>query len=145
MLFGLMYHTAIAGESVAILGRIGFASFAADAALPMTVHSWYAPEWSLPVHVLDLAYRYPSLRINIAHAAGFDLAVIRKIQELPNLYLDCAPWHLNLQDYRAAHGAGGDWPEDPRTALMMLCDMAPSSLLWGPTSYGFRELTGRLG
>jgi hypothetical protein len=132
VIFGLKYHTTIAGETVAILGRTGFASLAVAADLPVTVHSWFAPEHSSPRYVLDLAERYPYLRINVAHAAGLDVEVVRRIHELPNVFLDCAPRQLNLHDHRARSRRGGDdWPDDPLSALIMLYELAPSSLMWG--------------
>jgi predicted TIM-barrel fold metal-dependent hydrolase len=132
VIYGLKYHTTIAGASAALLGPSGFASWAVAADLPVTVHSWFTPEHSSAKYAVELAERYPDLRLNIAHAAGFDLNIIRRIEQLPNAFLDCAPWQLNLHDHHAvAVGDEDDWPTDPLTALTMLHDLAPTSLIWG--------------
>lgn len=132
LIFGLKYHSTIAGQSVAVLEESGFTELASHLDLPFTLHSWLSPDHSRPEHVLAIAERRPQVRINVAHAAGLDASVVRRVASLPNVFIDCSPWQLNLQDYLGHSGTrSGLWSADARAALLMLYDLAPHSVLWG--------------
>ena len=109
LIFGLKYHSTIAGQSVAVLEESGFTELASHLDLPFTLHSWLSPDHSRPEHVLAIAERRPQVRINVAHAAGLDASVVRRVASLPNVFIDCSPWQLNLQDY-LGHSGTRFWP-----------------------------------
>jgi len=132
LIFGLKYHSTIAQRSAEVLGLSGFAELAAHLDLPFTLHAWTSPEYSKPYHALALAEKWPKVRINIAHAAGLDVSIIKRAASLPNVFIDCAPWQLNLWDHKNNSGySGDDWPTDTRGALLMLYELAPHAVLWG--------------
>jgi hypothetical protein len=132
-LFGLKYHTrTTAGHPNHLIGS-GLLELAIEFDLPITIHSARHPTDCDPQYIVALAERYPQARFNIAHAAAFRDSVLHAVAALDNVFVDCAPWYVNLDEVQ-----NNQWDdvaqlsfEDPMQALAELYEIIPNALLWG--------------
>lgn len=82
--------------------------------LPVVFHTTVLPAdpWAQVRDCLDVAEAYPKVRFNLAHSLRFDLPMLRRAAELPNVWIDCAAHLAHCGLARADHPAVA--PKDRR-------------------------------
>jgi predicted TIM-barrel fold metal-dependent hydrolase len=137
-LYGLKLHTLATGTNARELIGSPLVEFAIRNDLPITIHSGTDKfPHTRPRHALELAEAHPALRVCIAHLGNFDSVALARAREMPNVFLDTAPF---LVLCRLAQ-VSDEWmlsrnhqalPFDkPLHVLRELCEMLPGRLIWG--------------
>lgn len=141
-LYGLKYYPEADNLSFAKFDEYGnrFIEFMLKYDLPLVVHSSACTVsdkkgLSYPGDIVNLALKYPKLRICIAHMAHFSKDVFDnlKLCELPNLFFDTSPFlHLCMISNNLS---SGDWLDldyrKPQFVLEYMIKCFSSHILWG--------------
>ena len=91
-IYGLKFHATTERSSVLDSSFKPFVDLAIELNIPILVHTAH-DHYAHPMFVIELAKKHPELRICLAHAARFDMDVLRiiKKEKLKNVFIDCAP------------------------------------------------------
>lgn len=133
-LFGLKLHTLATHTHATKLIGSRFTEFAYENSLPIMVHSG-ADEYSRPNLIVEVAKKYPEVRICIAHTGDYEKDLFKTLtsDDCPNLFTDLAPHITNC--YFANQRKDGlildlDYAK-PRDVIMDIYKLIPYRLLWG--------------
>jgi hypothetical protein len=136
-IYGLKLHTIATWSNPQVLIKSEFIEILEDFDIPLLIHTGLSPEFTHARYVLDVARIYPSVRILIAHAAAFDVEILKAVRDSENLYIDCTPL-LTLCQFATQndhqHIAEKIFPtnySDPVRVLVDLNDFMQGRLVWG--------------
>ena len=134
-IFGLKLHTLATSSTALDLEKGGFVDFALENKLPIMIHSGLNDTFSHPKNIIELASKYPQLRLCIAHLAWLDQDTILQISKKSNIFIDTSPF-LQICDCveRRDHAVNRfnliD-PTNPPASLLKYFNLLKDNLIWG--------------
>ena len=135
--YGLELHTRATRSKATDLVNSPFVDLLKHYNLPIIIHSSPTPPSTSARYILDLAKKHPEIRISIAHLAAFDISILSALNEIPNLFVDCAPLlqlcqeaEQKITNSESKQLFTTDY-SDPARVLIDLNNFIPGKLLWG--------------
>lgn len=132
---GLKLHTLATGSNANELADAGFVDFALERNSPILIHSDLRAKYLLPMQIIQLARKFPALKICIAHLAWLDDEALDIIPDLRNLFVDCSPYLYicncavnNLKKIKVSRSLD---PKKPAASLVKFFQRLPEQLIWG--------------
>ena len=131
---GIKYHPKIERMNILSNEFESFVDFALERDIPIMVHTDMSDE-AHPMNVIQLAKRYPNLRICAAHCAHFDEDFWSVVEEYENIYVDNSPflricYDMNNNLMNTTNKIISDY-SNPLEVLETLFKRIPNQLLWG--------------
>lgn len=138
VIFGLKLHTLATHTPATSLIGSPIMQYVEHYSLPILFHSG-PDKFSGPENVLELAKKYPYVRMAIAHAGRFEQAVYDEFStgKYPNVFFDTSPFIsvciiTTLDIKQGTYGSKLDLRYDsPKQALVQLASVVPNNLVWG--------------
>ena len=114
--------------------------FAINSRMPVIIHSSYdrGDPWAKIEDILEIAEKYPQLKICLAHSARFLKSALIKAAALKNCYIDLSAFYIHcllaFQNHRAIPSLEERFEADyahPESVMKKLVEEFPEKLIWG--------------